>query len=83
MSPEVLAELVTHIGGSSKRTAKGKRLGTANPSDPTLSPGGRRLIGKIGIGLFSVAQLTQHFQVITKRRGDDFRTSAVVVLKTH
>lgn len=83
MSPEVLADLVTHIGGSSKRTAKGKRLGTVDPSDPTLSLGGRRLIGKIGIGLFSVAQLTQHFQVITKRYGDDFRTSAVIVLKTH
>ncbi len=30
MSPEALADLVTHIGGSSKRTAKGKRLGTAH-----------------------------------------------------
>jgi hypothetical protein len=83
MSPEALADLVTHIGGSSKRTAKGKRLGTVNPDDPTLSVGGRRLIGKIGIGLFSVSQLTQHFQVITKRRGDDYRTSAVIVMKTH
>lgn len=83
MSPDVLADLVTHIGGSSKRTAKGKRLGTVNEDDPTLSVGGRRLIGKIGIGLFSVSQLTKHFQVITKRRGDTFRTSAVVVMKTH
>lgn len=83
MSPEALADLVTHIGGSSKRTAKGKRLGTVNPADTKLSLGGRRLIGKIGIGLFSVAQLTQHFQVITKRRGDGFRTSAVIVMKTH
>lgn len=83
MSPEALADLVTHIGGSSKRTAKGKRLGTVDSVDPKLSIGGRRLIGKIGIGLFSVAQLTQHFQVITKRRGDDFRTSAVIVMKTH
>lgn len=83
MSPEALADLVVHIGGSSKRTAKGKRLGTVDPGDPKLSPGGRRLIGKIGIGLFSVAQLTQHFQVITKRRGDDYRTSAVIVMKTH
>lgn len=83
MSPEMLADLVTHIGGSSKRTAKGKRLGTVDPSDPKLSIGGRRLIGKIGIGMFSVAQLTHHFQVITKRRGDDFRTSAVIVMKTH
>lgn len=83
MSPEMLADLVTHIGGSSKRTAKGKRLGTVDPNDPKLSIGGRRLIGKIGIGMFSVSQLTQHFQVITKRRGDDYRTSAVIVMKTH
>nr|WP_298099394.1 ATP-binding protein [uncultured Shinella sp.] len=83
MSPDALADLVTHIGGSSKRTAKGRRLGTVNADDPTLSVGGRRLIGKIGIGLFSVSQLTKHFQVITKRRGDAFRTSAVVVMKTH
>ena len=34
--------------------------------NPSLSPGGRRLIGKIGIGLFSVSQLTRHFQIITK-----------------
>lgn len=83
MSPEMLANLVTHIGGSSKRTAKGKHLGTVAEYDPNLSVGGRRLIGKIGIGLFSVAQLTQHFQVITKRKGDNFRTSAVIVLRTH
>lgn len=83
MSPESLADLVNHIGGSSKRTSKGKRLGTVSDADPALSVGGRRLIGKIGIGLFSVAQLTQHFQVITKRKGDPYRTSAVIVLKTH
>jgi len=83
MSPESLADLVTHIGGSSKRTAKGRRLGTVSENNPTLSVGGRRLIGKIGIGLFSVSQLTKHFQVITKRRGDAFRTSAVIVMKTH
>lgn len=83
MTPEVLADLVCHIGGSSKRTKKGGRLGTARPDDASRSPGGRKLIGKIGIGLFAVAQLTQHFQIITKRKGDSFRTSAVVVLKTY
>ncbi|WP_157650521.1 ATP-binding protein [Burkholderia ubonensis] len=83
MTPEVLADLVCHIGGSSKRTKKGSRLGTARPNDSSRSPGGRKLIGKIGIGLFAVAQLTQHFQIITKRKGDNFRTSAVVVLKTY
>jgi hypothetical protein len=83
MSPETLADLVKHIGGSSKRTKRGKRLMTVDQSDSRLTPKGRRLIGKIGIGLFSVAQLTQHFQIITKREGDDYRTSADVVLKTH
>ncbi|HIB65121.1 MAG TPA: ATP-binding protein [Phycisphaerales bacterium] len=83
MSPAILAHLITHIGGSSKRTARGKQLGTVSVGDVKCSPGGRRLIGKIGIGLFAVSQLTQHFQIITKRKGDDFRTSAVVVLRTH
>ncbi len=83
MTPEVLADLVCHIGGSSKRTKKGSRLGTAQSGDASKSPGGRKLIGKIGIGLFAVAQLTQHFQIITKRKGDNFRTSAVVLLKTY
>jgi hypothetical protein len=83
MNPEAVADLIHHIGGSSKRTQRGKQLQTVNTNDPSLSPGGRRLIGKIGIGLFSVAQLTQHFQIITKRKGDAYRTSADVVLRTH
>ena len=83
MSPDALAYLITHIGGSSKRTARGKQLGTVNARSVRKSPGGRDLIGKIGIGLFAISHLTQHFQIITKRRGDDFQTSAVVVLRTH
>lgn len=83
MSPEVVAYLVNHIGGSSKRTFKGKSLGTVSSDSVLQSQSHRKLIGKIGIGLFAVSQLTQHFQIITKRKGDDFRTSAVVVLKTH
>jgi hypothetical protein len=83
MTPDVLADLVNHIGGSAKRTSKGKQLHIVNFQDPDLSPGGRKLIGKIGIGLFSVSQLTQHFQIITKRKGDDFRTSADIVLRTY
>lgn len=83
MSTEVVAYLVTHIGGSSKRTARGKELGTVNEDSVFKSKAGRKLIGKIGIGLFAVSQLTQHFQIITKRKGDSYRTSAVVVLKTH
>lgn len=81
MTPDVLAHLLQHIGGSAKRMPEGPRLGIASSADPTRSPGGRKLIGKIGIGLFSVSQLTQTFQIITKTAGDEHRTVASVVLK--
>ncbi|MFN7734129.1 MAG: ATP-binding protein, partial [Pirellula sp.] len=58
MSLEVLVYVVQHIGGSAKRTKIGSELGIAQATDPKLSSGGRRMIGKIGIGLFAVAQLT-------------------------
>lgn len=82
MSPEVVADLLTNIGGSSKRTSRGKTLGTVNAKNPRQSPRGRSLIGKIGIGLFAVAQLTNQFQIITKRRGDSRRTSATVSINS-
>ena len=83
MTPAALARLIHHIGGSAKRSREGAQLGIANPSDPTRSPSGRRLIGKIGIGLFSVSQLTQRFQIITKTAGDHYRTIALVVLRQY
>jgi hypothetical protein len=83
MTPETLAHLLFHIGGSPKRTDSGKELGITAPNDPLRSPGGRRLIGKIGIGLFSVSQLTHSFQIITKVKGDAYRTVATVVLKQY
>ncbi|MXN66709.1 hypothetical protein GR183_17480 [Stappia sp. GBMRC 2046] len=83
MSPDTLAYVLRSIGGSSKRTHAGAVLHTSDTEDADLSPGGRPLIGKIGIGLFAVAQLTQHFQIITKASGDKMRTSATVRLKTH
>ena len=83
MSPQALAYVITHIGGSAKRTETGVTLNTVKRNAPDLSPGGRRLIGKIGIGLFAVAQLTQHFQIITKARGERHRLSATVHLNTH
>ncbi len=82
MSIDSLATIVHQIGGSSKRTSSGAILGVTNNSDATLSPNGRKLIGKIGIGLFSVAQLTRQFQIITKRKGEDFRLIADVILHT-
>lgn len=83
MTPEALANLLLHIGGSAKRSEKGSSLGVTSKSDPMRSPGGRRLIGKIGIGLFSVSQLTHSFQIITKVKDDPFRTVATVVLRQY
>jgi hypothetical protein len=78
-----LANLIKSIGGSAKRTAAGAEAGITQKQDPTKSPNGRRLIGKIGIGLFAVSQLTRTFQVVTKRKGDPFRLLAEVVLETN
>lgn len=72
LSQKSVARLVKHIGGSSKRTFAGKEVGTVNKNDSSLSPGGRKLIGKIGIGLFAVSQLTPKFRLITKQENDDF-----------
>ncbi len=75
--------MLLHIGGSAKRQSIGKDLGITNPTNILLSPSGRKLIGKIGIGIFSVAQLTQTFQIITKTKGDNFRTVATVAMKQY
>ena len=83
MSPLTLAYVLKNIGGSSKRTPAGADLRTVSSSAPDFSPGGRPLIGRIGIGLFAVAQLTQHFQIITKASGEGYRLSATVKLRTH
>jgi signal transduction histidine kinase len=81
MSPQVLAHLLFNIGGSAKRNDRGEDLGITSKSDSSKSPKGRRLIGKIGIGLFSVSQLTHSFQIITKTKGDNHRTVATVALR--
>lgn len=81
MTPEVLAHLLLHIGGSAKRDPLGSELKITKANDPSVSPKGRKLIGKIGIGLFSVSQLTQSFQIITKVKGDPHRTIATVQLR--
>lgn len=83
MSPEMLAHLLRHIGGSAKRSDIGKKLGITAQLDPSKSPEGRKLIGKIGIGLFSVSQLTHTFEIITKVKGDLYRTIATVALKQY
>jgi hypothetical protein len=80
MSAEVLVNVIRHIGGSAKRTRDGQESGVTDPNNPRLSPGGRKLIGKIGIGLFSVSQLTRQFTIITKPKNEDFRYTAIVTL---
>jgi hypothetical protein len=81
MTPDAVVHLLHNIGGSAKRTEDGRTLGVASSDDPTLSPGGRKLIGKLGIGIFSVSQLTHSFQIITKTKGDDYRTVVLVQLR--
>ncbi|MDW1678065.1 MULTISPECIES: ATP-binding protein [Vibrio] len=81
MSIDTLVNMIRHIGGSAKRTAKGQELKVTDEDDPSLSPiKKRKLIGKIGIGLFSVAQLTRDFEIITKQKGDNFYSRAKVSL---
>lgn len=83
MSPKALAHMLMHIGGSAKRQEEGKNYGITAEDNPVISPGGRQLIGKIGIGIFSVAQLTHNFQIITKTKGDNYRTIAIVNLRQY
>jgi hypothetical protein len=80
LTPESLEHLIEHIGGSPKRSEVGVELDITCATDPSKSPGGRKLIGKLGIGLFSVSQFTRHFLIITKTRGDKFRTVADITL---
>lgn len=80
LSPEVVVQMLNHIGGSAKRSDKGKELGVTSKINANRSEGGRQLIGKLGIGLFSVAQFTRHFLIITKTANDDFRTVADITL---
>jgi hypothetical protein len=75
-----LASMIKNIGGSPKRNEIGASLGVTDAKNYTLSPKGRKLIGKLGIGLFAVSQLTHEFQVITKQAGEDTRTVADVLL---
>lgn len=83
MTLETLAHVIHHIGGSAKRSEKGRALALVDKKDSELSPKGRPLIGKIGIGLFSVAQITRHFRIITKVAGERHRSIAEVILSQY
>lgn len=84
MSIDTLSNLIHHIGNSAKRNNKGKELSVTQDNDTTLSPNKKRkLIGKIGIGLFSVAQLTREFEIVTKQAGNDFYLKAKIRLHNY
>jgi hypothetical protein len=83
MSYDTLSRLLHNIGGSAKRREEGQTLGVTAPSDPERTPKGRLLIGKIGIGLFSISQLARRFRIVTKTAGSDYRLSAEVRLRAY
>ena len=84
MSVETLVNLLSHVGASAKRSTKGKALAVTDSQDNTVSLNKKRkLIGKIGIGLFSVAQLTRDFDIVTKQRDTDFYLKARIRLHNY
>lgn len=84
MSSAELTNLIHHIGGSAKRDESKRHLNISDESDPSRSPSKKRkLIGKIGIGLFSVAQLTREFYITTKKNGDTHYLEAHVILHNY
>jgi len=69
MTLDKFLEVITHIGGSRKRV----------DSDRSAVHG-RKLIGRIGIGMLAVAQLGNLFYVTSKVKGEDTRFIAEVNL---
>lgn len=82
LTEEALVHVICHIGGSLKRSAKGTddKFNVTSASDSNLSPAGRRLIGKLGIGLFSVSQLTHHLVIVTKVKNERVRRVCDILL---
>jgi hypothetical protein len=83
MTHSALTRLLKNIGGSAKRRNEGIELGITNRTDSDLTPLGRPLIGKIGIGLFSISQLSRRFQIITKVKGEPYRLLAEIKLRAY
>lgn len=69
MTLEKFLEVITHIGGSRKRI-----------DNDRSEIHGRKLIGRIGIGMLAVAQLGNLFYVTSKVKGEDTRFIAEVNL---
>lgn len=70
ISAEEFKKIMKRIGSSGKRSGGG-----VNPKT------GRPIIGKIGIGLLSVAQICNKFSVISKEKGNKKYFHAIVDLK--
>ncbi|UUR08286.1 ATP-binding protein [Sphingomonas glaciei] len=83
MSHATLSRLLKNIGGSAKRSEEGADLGITSEHDSSKTPAGRPLIGKIGIGLFSISQLARRFQIITKVEGAPYRLIAEIKLRAY
>lgn len=84
MSIETLVNLLNHVGASAKKSIKGSSLKVTDENNSSLSLNKKRkLIGKIGIGLFSVAQLTRDFDIITKQKGTDYYLKARIRLHNY
>ncbi|GAB2861596.1 ATP-binding protein [Pseudoduganella ginsengisoli] len=80
LTEEALVHVICHIGGSLKRSSEGSEYNVVSPSDRTRSPGGRKLIGKLGIGLFSVSQLTHRLTIVTKVKNENVRRVCEILL---
>lgn len=80
LTKETLAHVICHIGGSLKRTKDGQKHQISSEDDVTKSPAGRPLIGKLGIGLFSVSQITHHIVIISKVAGSNKRIYCDILL---
>jgi len=66
MSIDDLRTALQYIGGSDKRL------------DGDIGPHGRPIIGKIGIGILGMSQISKRFVIVSSREGKDFRLEAEV-----
>lgn len=81
LDEKTIAHVICNIGGSLKRTSGGAQYDVTSQDDRNLSPGKRRLIGKLGIGLFSVSQITHHIVIVSKVKGSKRRLVCDILLR--
>lgn len=70
MTVSKFEQIMKRIGGSDKRS-----------SENALTPLGRPIIGKIGIGILAVAQICRKFTVISSTKEDQKQFEAIIDLK--